>query len=609
MSVTFIVAMCLLGYCLALARFSRWPIEKTPILSVSIVVTILYLFTYMGQLRVGAYVVLMLGFFLLLLSPVYIEKNLETICTRYLTPGFIFWLLITGIFCIFAGLHWMKSWDEYAQWGPHAKILYLFRRFAVISDYGIHKDYPPAADLFYYIFVMFNNFFTSVLQVAQNIFFMAPIAIVVSYSKWSHFKSTISFLCLTLFFLVLAYNFHIGDNITLTVDHGIGLFFGGTLLAYYFSQRTSVDVIFLLPLIFCYSLLKPMVFPFVLLTTVIIFIDQMSKFIWRRSILLTSLIPMTSCIAILTWQYYVYQNHISSEMQFHLTITQLFQFMMGHLDVEQEIVIKGLLNHLNDVLFGLLPVLILVLITTFVLKNKTDERKRFLQWQLILLLGFVVYLFGLVLLYSFVLTQPAQIEWGFRRFLSIYFMGWSFLTLGVLYFFIDISWSRLKIHAQNACFLTSLVLFLSLNGVWGYQIINQPKNEAVLQGISNIARFVDKNTKPSDKILVDWRNLSLINQLDLKYQLMPRETASVMLTDFHNLTKQFDYVLLAAISNGFWQKHDKLFRDLFESPVPDVVYENCGIHNVNCNKNNETKDSAYLFKIIHTNPVRFKQIK
>src|ERR1700722_16054856 len=125
-----LATFALFGYILFMRRLIRWPIEAMPLLVVSMVIIVNYFFSYLGMLRPGSIVLLLVGCLALILSPVYLPKKREELLAKYFTPGltiFIFFIIVFGVMA--QTIVVVAGWDELDRWLPLTKLIYLNNGF------------------------------------------------------------------------------------------------------------------------------------------------------------------------------------------------------------------------------------------------------------------------------------------------------------------------------------------------------------------------------------------------------------------------------------------------------------------------------------------------
>lgn len=533
MLISSLVLLCLLGYCLGLTRLKKWPIEYTPLFSISILVTSLYFFAYFNQLGLGVYIMMGIGATLLLTSPFYLPKNKNQIISHYLTPGFTFWIALSIVLSIYAAHTWIHNWDDFGEWGPHAKAMFYNTGFVRASDYGINKDFPPGPGLFYFSFIFFNNLSDSVIKFAQNFLCMAPIAILFAKGKWNQWKFILSAQAIILIVFVLIHTFHVGFNIKLATDDTIGVFFGCMLFTYYRNRSKGINAFYLLPIIFAFSLLKPKLYIFVLLLCALIIADQIYQryFLKQKTPLeltpqlIKSLFLLLACLlATLTWRHYVIQAHIARSNQLHITAAKIIELLSDNISAYHKAILIKFISYKTKVLLDLLPFVLLTIVYCLFSKQK-QQKNTFLVWQISLLIGFIFYLLGILLMGLFGFHSTMELGWAVVRYYTIYLIGWSLFVWGNLYeITLDrfVATPKTLINYMAPLCSTSLLALLI---VWGIKIHHQAIHRPDFARIAAIAVKINQSTPPHTTIKIQKGQFTVDEENQLAYQILPRRIA------------------------------------------------------------------------------------
>lgn len=152
--------------------------EVLPITSAGIVL-LLFLSGLIGQLQVGA-IVIAIALFLLLISSVFWairKKQVKRLINNTLTPAFFAFAIIFMGTCYFNYARMVTTWDEFSHWADIVKVMVNINDFGTNPmSYSAFKSYPPGMALFQYfmqeVFIwtsngLFNEWF---LYVAYQIF-------------------------------------------------------------------------------------------------------------------------------------------------------------------------------------------------------------------------------------------------------------------------------------------------------------------------------------------------------------------------------------------------------------------------------------------------------
>lgn len=206
----------------------------TTVLSITL---IMYICSILSSLKVGYYAVIALAILAVGLSVYYLVKYKKQFFNRYLTPGFLFFILFFGFIWWAHRGRLLTQWDEFSHWGLTVKNMFTLD---VLGNQEIatttFKSYPPAIALFQYFLQKLSGvFIESNLYRAINVF---NIALLISILKFTNWKEPKKFLMLAFIVLVTPLAFYYEFYHTIYVDATLGVIFG-YILYMYFSEPLS----------------------------------------------------------------------------------------------------------------------------------------------------------------------------------------------------------------------------------------------------------------------------------------------------------------------------------------------------------------------------------
>lgn len=614
-----IVCLSLLGYCLALTRFSKWPIEYTPFFVVSAVVVLLYCFAGMHFLKIGADSLLTLGGALLFLSPLFLFSHRHVLTERYATPGFIVSLIFLTVFLILARQGHFSGWDEFAQWGPHSQLVFLNNGFIRASDATACKSYPPGSALFHYLFFRVSGYHEGTAYLAQCLLMMASLFIFTHGYSWKSWQKTVIAYAATLILFLLLHT-KIGPSESLYMDDAVGIYIGMTMVAYLGSSKKIDAILYLIPIIATLSLLKPKLYPLVLIATTIILVDQ---FVTNKKniflMLLTALIlPGTNYLTTTSWHHYLNTIGTPLARQLHLTIAQIKNTLFAPPGSFSHAVIVNYIHALKPALFFLCVILSLTLITYYCYAAK-NKRVSLLAISATLFLGFIAYIFGLLLMYLFTFVPYEAIHHAsMSRYLHIYYLIWSLVAL---YFLFDATRSITKKYCRA---IENGFVFLIIMGFIIFLCLphkHKNKTQSLRQSVMQIATAVKQITKPHDSVFSIWQNTTGLPFAMLTDALVPRKlnsgchafgksvtsqdiwTCHLTPKDLQKQFRHFDYLLLAYTDKNFWSHYQSILPDR-KKLKPIAIYTVCMKNAFNAFGSkgcHPEKQRAYLLKIMRSN--------
>lgn len=620
------------GLCLGLKRISTWPIEFTPFFVVSSIISLLYLFGYIHILKFGTDALLFFGALLFILSPLYLKKDKNFFWKTIITPGLVIFIGFLIIFLLQAHHGFFYVWDEFSHWGPHSKLVYLNNGFLKADDVSVHPSYPLAGALFQYFFFQITGFNEKTAYIAQCFMLMSPLCIFLKNYQWKDFsKAFLSFSFIVLLLILL--HLPIGLNTSLYMDAASGIYAGMLIVAYFSLPKKNSSILYLIPIVIALTLFKQKLFPFVLMATAIILINEIfenfNKRILATSIqkigfrlLLPLVLPLASYITTTSWHLYLMKTKVPIEWKMNITFQKLKSAFL--IDKTSHQIIINYVHGFSHVLEFLTVLVFLIMITFFSYKDK-NKKNQLLIIQTSLFLGFIAYSFGLLLMYLFTFSVYEGITHAsMDRYLNIYYLFWSVVTL---FFLLDaIKQSPIKISTQFTKGLCGLIL---IPYVAGFIFHTKPKAaEQLRETIDPIANAVKKVTPKNAKIFSVWQKSNGLENTILIYDLIPRKfnityfaigkpyyknepwTTFLSVSQFKSQLQHYDYLLLAFSDHNFWSHYKSIFHN--EKLIPFMKYSICRTNNYNSFESKNCTlhhEDVYLFKIIQKNgQLSFKNV-
>jgi len=614
----FLTTFCLIGYCFAFTRLTRWSIETAPFFVISTLISLLYCFAYFGYLHLGAVILIGLGSGCLLLIPLFVKR--DELYQKYLTPGFVILFLFSALFAAVAYHAHLYLWDEFTQWGAHAKYISETHGLWKTNGEVIHAVYPPGAALFYYLYYPFSKYTTGAAYFAQQMLILLPLGVMLKDIPWEKWQRAFLAIAFSVIILILRH-VHMGAKITLYLDGVVGIYFGMCLLQSRQSENTVTDFLYFVPVLFALVLLKVKLLAFALLILFFMLLGRSTAKLSKKILMLVLLVAVV-LVAIWSWQHYVSFVPLSMTWKLHASLSHVTQTLLS-LDFTsaQELTIKAFLSACLKVL----PYVIVILGFAFFnrrLLETAENRKRILIDQTILLLGFLGFLVSLLLMYLFAFSnyEAGQLA-SFSRYVEIYLVGWLMFTYGHMLPALteaSFAWKQKITAGLTGVLLLGLPIFLIASHAVRAQ---QNKHIRSLWHVQKVIKRIAKEVSevvPSDaKVFTVWQNSTGLERAILTYELIPRKlntnassygkpyfSGDVWTTDlspkkFIRRIGDYDYLLLAYTDKNFWRRYGRLFAKGTKSK-PFAQYLICmtpefnGFRKPNCSMK---AAAVYLFRI------------
>ena len=560
-----LTCLSLLGYCIALRHLSKWPITVAPFFIISSIITLLYIFAYLDFLKTGTSIILIVGGFLLLCAPFFLWKEKKVFWETNATPGFVINLGFIALFLTLARYAHFSYWDEFAQWGPHTKLVYFHNGLIRASDITVHKAYPLGGALFQYLFFRLSGFSEGVAYVAQCLLTMAPLMILFTRYRWAEWRHVFIFYTVTLVALFLL-KIKMGPDDTLYMDGVVSIYVGMMLVAYLSSEKRAADIFYLIPMSAVLVTFKMKLLPFVLLVSVVILIDQCflhREKCWPRCLAIASL-PISAILMTTSWHHYLHTIQVPSEWALRPVFSPLTE--------TQPIII----NHYFHALIPAMIFIVLILMVTgfiYIRYQNMLQKRTLIIIQTTMLIGFIAYISGILLLYLFSFSPyEATRHLSMYRYLHIYEIAWLLVTG---YFLLNALKSynfQFSKHVSNVFIISIFVgtiLYLS-----GFYFFHHQRADSKI--ITKIAGVVSAKTSVHAKIFAVWQHSQGLKHAILAYALIPRtlnldctsfgkpydakdvwtcqKTPQQFSTELHG----FDFLLLAHTDSKFWRQYQSV---------------------------------------------------
>ena len=442
--------------------------EVMPITVFSVVI-FLYFFALFGAVKLGAIFFLILVLLLLCYTLIKIIKNktLKKNLKKFITPGFLFFIILCILTAYISNGRLLAKWDEFISWGLQLKNMYIFHGLANIKGVTtLGTGYPPATTLFEYFFCFLrNNLIEGDMFRAMGIFTFSIILPVFKKVSWKNVtKIILIFLIVFLLPSIFTKDMHYLN--TLYVDAILGLIMAYVLYTY-FTERFS-KYLFLSVGIGCFvlSIVKSTGFPLMLVICGMIFVDivffrriEFKKFITTKINLITIILSVfIGFFGKITWQIFVkiaslneiwsYVNVDSSKNQKLIIDNFISSFFSGN---------AGSVYGISFFLW--IPIsLIFMSLIMLILKNKKQNIRLFICF-IIMILGYLSYSISLLGMYLFLFIEYEGINLAsMGRYMDTYILA---MMMFIIMLFIN-KIERLKISRQYVVLICILgMIFFS----------------------------------------------------------------------------------------------------------------------------------------------------
>ncbi len=278
--------------------------------------------------------------------------------------------------------------------------------------------------------------------------------------------------------------------------------------------------------------------------------------ILQKYLLPLCFIPLTVLAAELSWKYHLLQHHLVDSHALSISLQNIKSLFVGKLNSYEQQVLQTFFSYKWRIVFALLPLACFMTACFFII-CKRDQVMRFAIWQLILITGFITYLFGMLLMYLFSFTEIANISQSMTRFYNAYIIAWALFVFAVLIHHAQIKWQQWRVITRRIAFTFSLLSVITLSAAWAIQTKKQYIRFPYFPAVDALANKLQQQTGPNSSILIVWQNLPDLNRAKIAYELIPRHISLLDGSEtgakqqIKKLAPSYDYVVFVkAKANG-----------------------------------------------------------
>jgi len=626
--VVWLVGLSLLGLCWLIKQLSSLTIEVIPFLTVSALIAVLYLSAYWNLLQPVTYFLLILGgVSLLSLSATWVKKR-AVVNQTFFTPNFMSFLFYVLVFGVLAQGIQIAGFDEFTQWGPHAKLLFLHHGFVTQRDIVVHKDYPPGGALFYSLFYALGGYREGASYFGQVILMLSAMLAILPTQPQGNWRKSFIMISVTIATAIVLKT-QIGIFGSLYMDSLVGLFIGAILTLYFrYAQKVSILLYICLPVI-AFTLFKLKLFVFSLVIFGVVVCDSLISFYYEKNkkpfpwakLIFALLIPAACYITNLSWLAYLKGIQVPLEWGMPGFSIAHFLHALTSPTALQQTIIHSFFHKLLSYVPLLCVFIVLIVIATALTKDK-HLRTRYTACHGILALSLMGYYVGLLIMYLYSFTPyEASYSASMTRYADIFHLVWAIV---ILFQCMQTPWFKEVRMPKMEMAFTALII----SGLGGIIFLKHLKwsrpqhiHESVVfakHNVEKIAAATQKYVADDKRVFVIWENSNGFEKGMLEYALTPIRlnlgsssigkpyekqdvwTKNITVKKLANEISHYDYLLLAYTDAPFWKQYQPLFQTQHEKLKPITTYQLCRINGFNgdikvgCHVKNY---HAYLFKI------------
>lgn len=578
-------------------------IEKTIPVSVMLIVLLMYVSGYMGNLKIGFISVLVVTG-LIVIYAVKLVISDKHIIKSVLSPYAAYYLVFAAWMYIRFSGKMLNEWDEFTHWGFSTKVMYdsdMFSNFAGSTIYFV--DYLPGNALFQYFLLQLGGCYREDLMIiAQGLYifaFMMPILGELKIGKKEIFSSIpIAFLM-----YVLPMGFYPTAYSSLYVDATLAVIFGYVL--FQALREQEYDLFFYVKMSLGLGTLcitKPSGIGLLVIAAIIIFADNIAKgrykgFIQGKSYirLLLDIIPFViGFIYKKAWAIRLdklgYLAHFDTGK---ITVDGTIDILQGGGEAYQQQTLQNFIHryiasnlttyNLSALVWYVILFVVIVMATYMVSQNGA---KRYITLGIVSSASFILYSFYMLLLYLFTYSPGEAVALAsFDRYEYTIIMG---IIIGLMGWLIHKMCNSDRVMCSGFIVVALLTVFVVPNNIT-ISVMNDAEIEHSISMRSSYS-FGEKirdNLTDKDKVYIISQGSDGLDYFVLRYTLSPVHTQTrldhqgwwevswnigqengqglsrrvISDTEWINylIEEKFDYVLLYKVDDQFRQEFGVLF--------------------------------------------------
>lgn len=321
-----------------------------------------------------------------------------------------------------------------------------------------------------------------------------------------------------------------------------------------------------------------------------------------------------------TWSHYLSSIQQTFERNVHFNLTAIYQ-SLAHPNFDEKLTLQSFF-HEEFILSPHYAFILMLIMTGLILSHEKKLRCRLIIANALLLTGFLIYNFCLLILYFYTFTGfEGQHVASMNRYLDVYAMAWEIFAYGTILFS---ALSRLKIKKFLLIFLTTVLLLANIGNNYfsyhnGIKKFDRHTGLMYRQYISyKIAAKAATYMTDKKPVFIIFQNSAGYEKAAIMSYLVPQSTNQgpssfgtpyftgdiwtqpISQQSLEASLKGYGWLLLAYSDDNFWHHYKKLFENSSEKMKPLITFTVCGktpglfLFSRRCKT---FEGSAYLFKV------------
>ena len=453
------------------------------------------------------------------------------------TPALLVWAIL---FVYILVINWGRvysSWDEFSHWGLVVKNMYVFDSFSN-HEYSTvtFGEYPPAMALWqYFVSKWAGAYSESAVYMATGWFIAAmcmPLVSRFSVKKW---WGALASAFLMLFLPLIFYRWYI---VLLYVDPFLGVMLGYILLFDYLNEKRGLFYklhMFAALVILC--LVKSNGVYLAIVAIGIIAACDIWKKRGKESIPVWLVLFAGILFGKYSWSLYLNLSGFQAAWNTgSISIQSILALATGNMQVYQKTSILNFVDALSEYRFGgyafpmyiptWLAVFSLVLLVN-ICKGREEKKKQGYCMLWGMLIGFMIYAIGLMVLYIFIYNEGEAMSLAsFDRYMGTFLVAMMMVAAGVT---IDTFAEKGKAGLGTGTVLCVMSFFLPLAYIWDITIyvpVECNKSQSYREEHLQVKQYKNILDYKTHKVMYISQEDNGIDKMMLKYIMTPVPTDS-----------------------------------------------------------------------------------
>ena len=601
-----LLTISFIGYALYLCLSRSVNILAAPFFTCCVAIISLYFFGIFGQLPAGLFffigVGILLGFYTLT-RPLLIRNKLLLIRSSSLESLLYLAFITPFLYCYFAIADdfLFTGWDEFSFWLTSSKLIYLSNSLWLESTPIYFKQYPPAQQLFQYLFLNFAGWSEKNVLYAQSFLVLSGLL----YCGTTLISNNVTRLFLFFSFCILVYFFGEFSGLSYILsDSLLGVFFAAALI----STIKFNGKIFEFTLVLLFTAVLILEKEIGLILACIVFLAFNFTNFWittnkkNQKIFYSLVFLFFIFIAFKSWQLYL--QHIGLHKTYtESLLAQVLNYDPDRLSKTLSELTRRLINPKyiffdNDLKWGqyfsILSTscyLTILCMIVCLIDKKSVYFKSTVILSLSSILGFLIYFSFLLFAYLIFFSEYEGVRLGsLERYISTYMLAWSIIGLALFFRGIELrsKWSAIVLS------LSLLLLFAYSSPTHfkkDFQAIKSNPDHIYTR--AQIESRVDKlkiYLKPSDKVYFIHQNSTGFHAYIFYYLISPNLTSSFSRCwslgpkyyegdiwtcdqNLGDLVKDYNYLVINKADEQFWNANSVLFEKPSSGFLSEGIYK------------------------------------